>query len=230
MNEDIVFRHCFFDGRGAWSGGIKARYNSTMTQHQDRLARGVYTRYQPIYNEFGFTKGALDSDQTDDDPFWTVGMYPAIFPYHLVNGGTPGGRAGIRRSYQIGVPVDDTTTWHFQYFCYVFPPEVEVPQQEVVPYTEVPLKDEKGEYILDCVLPQDMVGWWAQGNITDKDAVLWKYDDGTPYVPSALLVDDMLYFYRSNSGILTTLGAGPSGEPPDVSGDSAWALAACVGI
>lgn len=29
MNEDIVFRRCFFDGRGSYSGGIRTRYNST---------------------------------------------------------------------------------------------------------------------------------------------------------------------------------------------------------
>ena len=138
--------------QGRLTDDPKARYNSTMTQQQARLDRGAYTKHRPIYNEFGFTKGRLDSDQTEDNPYWTIGMNPVIFPYQLVSGGTPGGRVAIRRSYQIGVPIDDTTTWHFQYFCYVFPPGVEVPEQDGVPYTEVPLKDENGEYILDAVL------------------------------------------------------------------------------
>jgi len=74
----------------------------------------------------------------------------------------------IRHDYQFGVPIDDTHTWHVTYRCYVFPPELDVPQQDRVPYAEVPLQDEHGNYILDYVLGQDMVVWYAQGDITDR--------------------------------------------------------------
>jgi hypothetical protein len=33
---------------------------------------------------------------------------------------------------------------------------------------EVPLRDERGEYILDYVLGQDMVAWYEQGELTDR--------------------------------------------------------------
>jgi 5,5'-dehydrodivanillate O-demethylase len=143
-----------------------ARYNAAMKQHNDRTRRGAYMKLQPIFNEYGFTKAHMDSDQSEaDSKFWNVGSHCVMFPYTL---GDDGPREAIRHSYQIGVPVDDTHTWHLQYFCYVFPEGVEAPEQDNVPYAEVPLKDENGEHILDYVLGQDMVAWYAQGEITDR--------------------------------------------------------------
>jgi 5,5'-dehydrodivanillate O-demethylase len=75
---------------------------------------------------------------------------------------------GIRHDYQFGVPIDDTHTWHITYRCYVFPDELDVPHQGRIPHVEVPLQNERGEYILDYVLGQDMVVWYAQGEITDR--------------------------------------------------------------
>ena len=45
------------------------------------------------------------------------------------------------------------------------------------------------------------------GDITDSDAVVWKKKQGTPYIPSPLLYDGMLYFNQSNRNILTCLDA-----------------------
>jgi outer membrane protein assembly factor BamB len=42
----------------------------------------------------------------------------------------------------------------------------------------------------------------AKGNIDGSDAIVWTLDRGTPYVPSPVLMDGVLYFLRSNSGIL----------------------------
>jgi 5,5'-dehydrodivanillate O-demethylase oxygenase subunit len=144
-----------------------ARYNATMIDQAEYLVRGGHTRYRPIMNRFGFTKGRLAVGESEDNRAWTIGINPVIFPYMLASGP---GDSGIRRHYQIGVPIDDTTTWHFQYFCYVFPEAARVPPQTGVPYAEVPLKNEKGEYILDYVLGQDMVAWTEQGAITDRTA------------------------------------------------------------
>lgn len=47
----------------------------------------------------------------------------------------------------------------------------------------------------------------ATGDITDTDRVVWKYGKDTPYVPSPLLYDDLLYFNKLNNGILTILDA-----------------------
>ncbi len=47
----------------------------------------------------------------------------------------------------------------------------------------------------------------ATGDVTGTDAVRWTRNRGTPYVPSPLLVDDLLYFISGNNGILTCLDA-----------------------
>ena len=140
----------------------KARYNATMKQQYERLENGVYTKYRPVRNRFGFSN---ESRQSDDEENETTNRNPILFPYLLTFSRE---RGAIRNSYQMGVPVDDTTTWHFQYMCYVFPPEVEVPDQEYVPYAEVPLTDAQGNYNFDYVLAQDMVAWYGQGESTDR--------------------------------------------------------------
>lgn len=43
----------------------------------------------------------------------------------------------------------------------------------------------------------------ATGDISDSDAVVWKYNRDTPYVPSPLLYKGVIYFLKSNQGILT---------------------------
>lgn len=142
------------------------RWNAAMRRQYDKLRRGVYTRWRPIYNELGFSKGQRDSDQPEDTLSWHIGSNPIMFPYHLAFGPSPTQK--MRRWYQIGVPIDDYTTWHITYVCWTFPPEVGLPPQTVVPYTDIPLKDENGETILDYVLSQDMVAWWGQGELTDR--------------------------------------------------------------
>lgn len=43
----------------------------------------------------------------------------------------------------------------------------------------------------------------AKGDLTDTDAITWRADKGTSYVPSPLLYDDTLYFLQKNNGILS---------------------------
>jgi outer membrane protein assembly factor BamB len=47
----------------------------------------------------------------------------------------------------------------------------------------------------------------AKGNIDGTSAIVWTLDRDTPYVPSPLLVDGVLYFLKTNSGILSALDA-----------------------
>jgi outer membrane protein assembly factor BamB len=47
----------------------------------------------------------------------------------------------------------------------------------------------------------------ASGDITGTDAIVWTYDRDTPYVPSPLLYDGILYMLKSNNGILTVFDA-----------------------
>jgi outer membrane protein assembly factor BamB len=42
-----------------------------------------------------------------------------------------------------------------------------------------------------------------QGNLTDTNAIRWRLDRGTPYVPSPLLYDDKIYVFSGNKAILS---------------------------
>ena len=52
----------------------------------------------------------------------------------------------------------------------------------------------------------------AKGDIDGTGAILWTMDRDTPYVPSPLLYDGILYFLKSNNGIVTALDA-KTGKP-----------------
>ena len=47
----------------------------------------------------------------------------------------------------------------------------------------------------------------ARGDITGSKAIAWTLDRDTPYVPSPLLYDGVLYLLKSNSGILSAFNA-----------------------
>ena len=47
----------------------------------------------------------------------------------------------------------------------------------------------------------------SKGDITSDDQIVWKQERGTPYVPSPVLFDNMLFFNQSNQGIWTVLDA-----------------------
>jgi outer membrane protein assembly factor BamB len=47
----------------------------------------------------------------------------------------------------------------------------------------------------------------ASGDITGTDAILWEYNQDTPYTPCGVLMKDKLYFLRANNGALTCLNA-----------------------
>jgi outer membrane protein assembly factor BamB len=52
----------------------------------------------------------------------------------------------------------------------------------------------------------------AKGDITGTPAIAWSLDRDTPYVPSPLLYDGILYFLKTNNGFLTALDA-KTGQP-----------------
>lgn len=45
------------------------------------------------------------------------------------------------------------------------------------------------------------------GDLTDSEAIVWKHNRSTPYVPSPLLYGDRLYFLSQNTGILSCYDA-----------------------
>ena len=52
----------------------------------------------------------------------------------------------------------------------------------------------------------------AKGDITGTPAIVWTLERDTPYVPSPLLYDGVLYFLKSNNGLLSALDA-KTGKP-----------------
>jgi len=52
----------------------------------------------------------------------------------------------------------------------------------------------------------------AKGDITGTAALVWSADRDTPYVPSPLLYDNVLYFLKGNTGVLSAFDA-KSGKP-----------------
>jgi outer membrane protein assembly factor BamB len=52
----------------------------------------------------------------------------------------------------------------------------------------------------------------AKGDITNTPALVWTLDRDTPYVPSPLLYDGILYLLKSNNGILSAFDA-KTGKP-----------------
>ncbi|ANM32250.1 hypothetical protein ABI59_13455 [Acidobacteria bacterium Mor1] len=52
----------------------------------------------------------------------------------------------------------------------------------------------------------------ARGKLEDSDALAWVHDRDTPYVPSLLLLDGSLYFFKHFKSILSVLDA-ESGQP-----------------
>jgi outer membrane protein assembly factor BamB len=52
----------------------------------------------------------------------------------------------------------------------------------------------------------------AKGDISASGAIAWEFDRDTPYVPSPLLYGDILYFLKTNNGLLSAFDA-VSGKP-----------------
>ncbi|HVJ82203.1 MAG TPA: PQQ-binding-like beta-propeller repeat protein, partial [Planctomycetia bacterium] len=50
------------------------------------------------------------------------------------------------------------------------------------------------------------------GDLTKTDAIVWKHSKETPYVPSPMLSNGKLYFFKGNEGVLSSLDAA-TGKP-----------------
>ena len=52
----------------------------------------------------------------------------------------------------------------------------------------------------------------ASGDLSQSDAIVWTLDRDTPYVPSPLLYDGILYILKTNNGLLSAFDAA-TGRP-----------------
>jgi 5,5'-dehydrodivanillate O-demethylase len=158
---------------GVWLHGYLFQYALEKMGDQERLdamddgftsrERGIKDLYAHD-TEYGMEKGVVFSKELGADKDEVSRHSTVIFPFY-----TEQNAAGAPWSeFQIRVPIDDTHTYHISYNCYAAPSGVEPPKQESIPYYEVPIWDEEGRPILDAVLNQDFIGWWAQGPLTDR--------------------------------------------------------------
>ncbi len=114
--------------------------------------------------EFGMEKGIVYSKDLGAEADAVRRHSTVIFPHY-----TQTGTAGAPRSeFQMRIPMDDTQTLHICYQVYAAPPGIEAPHQDTIPWYEPPLFDEEGKPVLDYVLAQDAIVWWAQGELTDR--------------------------------------------------------------
>lgn len=158
---------------GVWLHGHLLKYTLEKMGDTERLAtmgdgfqrgaigiKDLYAHATP----YGMEKGVIFSKELGAPADSVSRHSTVIFPIY-----TEQAAAGSPWSeFQIRVPIDDTHTYHISYGCYAAPPGIEAPKQESIPYYEVPIWDEDGKPILDCVLNQDFIAWWSQGPITDR--------------------------------------------------------------
>lgn len=111
--------------------------------------------------EYGILKRRIRDGQTKDDDSWRIG-HPLVIPNMLKVGGHG------RYELQYRVPVDDTHTWHVWYQASVVPEGQEVPEQDPVPYYDMPLFDEHGDYLVGSINVQDVMAWVTQGPIAQR--------------------------------------------------------------
>ena len=128
-----------------------------------KLERGIESLWvNPT--KHGMEKGINYSKSLGADRDYKSRHSTVIFPFFTQTGGP----TRPRQEFQIRVPIDDTHTYHINYGCYLAPPKVQVPEQEVIPWYNVPLYDDNGKPLLDFVLAQDAHAWISQGPITDR--------------------------------------------------------------
>ena len=151
-----------------WLHGVYGAHRAKLEGRRDAVAESlaVYDRHKEIgFDEFerGIIKRRVYGNTDKNSPKWRVG-HPLIFPNILQQGG------GGRYFFQYRVPMDDTHTWHVEITSYWFPDDVDVPEQEAVPYANVALRNPDGTWRSDDTLAQDHAAWILQGPVMDRTA------------------------------------------------------------
>jgi 5,5'-dehydrodivanillate O-demethylase len=112
--------------------------------------------------EHGIIKRRVLEGFSEEDEDWAVG-HPMLFPNTLLVGNE------MQATMQWRVPADDTHTYHVSYYVFRAAPGTRAPGQDSVPYRQVPLVNERGEYLVDMTFNQDYMAWIAQGETVARD-------------------------------------------------------------
>lgn len=146
-------------------GRLAERAGSDLHTLHSRIKSGIGIESVWVRpTKYGMEKGLKYSTALGAEKDKVTRHSTVIFPFFTQTGGP----TEVRQEFQIRVPADDTHTYHISYGCFLAPPDVQAPKQEVIPWYEIPITDENGKPILDYVLGQDMAAWWSQGDITDR--------------------------------------------------------------
>ncbi len=158
---------------GVWLHGYQFKYALERMGDEDRLANmgtsfmkgGVGIKDLYVHaTKYGMEKGIIYSKALGAESDKVSRHSTVVFPFY-----TEQNAAGAPWSeFQIRVPIDDYHTYHISYGCCAAPPGIVAPAQETIPCYEVPLSTDEGVPVLDCILNQDFIGWWAQGPLTDR--------------------------------------------------------------
>lgn len=134
--------------------------------------------------EHGIIKRRILEGGSEEDDDWRTG-HPLVFPVTLRVG------AQGQHRFQIRVPVDDETTLHWWYSCYVPPAGVQAPEQAELPLYEVPWKNADGSFRTDFVDGGDIMAWVTQGPIADRSRELLVSSDSGLVVLRKLLEEQI---------------------------------------
>lgn len=154
--------------------------------------------------KYGINKRRLLEGEAEDNEDWTVG-HPLLFPNILAVGSTVDGA-----SLQFRVPVDDTATIQFAYRTTWRTPDA-APRPTVVKRTD--LFDEKGRIAATTIPAQDMVGWVAQGPISDRTREHLTASDAGIILYRKMLVDQLERVERGEAPTVGVVGDATENEP-----------------
>jgi 5,5'-dehydrodivanillate O-demethylase len=131
-----------------------------------KLAAGFQTpiiKHEYGSHKYGLHRGWLVEGQSEETANTWTSSSPLVFPNTHVTSGSG------RHDFGWRIPIDDVTT--MQVVLRTFQPGngVKVPKQDVVPYYEMPVRGENGEFLsLDTINGQDFMAWTKQGPIMDR--------------------------------------------------------------
>lgn len=134
--------------------------------------------------ERGIIKRRVLEGGSESDDDWRVG-HPLVFPLTLRVG------AQGQHRFQVRVPVDDETTQHYWYACYLPPEGARAPAQAEVPLYEVPWRNEDGSFRTDFVDGGDIMAWITQGAIADRTVEMLVGSDRGIVILRRLLEEQM---------------------------------------
>jgi 5,5'-dehydrodivanillate O-demethylase len=120
-------------------------------RHHARTAFDVF--------DYGVVKRRLLEGQAEDVDDWRIG-HPVLFPAILAVG------TDAQAQFQFRVPIDDQRTMHWWYLTRRRKPGA--PRQEDIPLDVFLYRDERGRFLVNTAMGQDIMAWITAGPVLDR--------------------------------------------------------------